>query len=425
MDKVELLSPVGSYEAFIGAINAGADAFYLSLKKFGARAYADNFTVEELNDVIDTAHLFKKKVYLTLNTLIKEEEMNDVKDQLYEPYHHGLDAVIVQDIGLVRYIAREFPDLPIHISTQMSVTEHFSSEALKKYNVKRLIPARELSLNEVSALKEGSGMEIECFIHGSMCYSYSGKCLMSSFLGGRSGNRGRCAQPCRLPYSVADKKECYPLSMADMCTVGMIEELINSGIDSFKIEGRMKKPVYSSYVTSVYRKYIDKFYDGTYKGVSKEDLDELKKMYIRTEIGEGYYKRKNGPSMITMDSPSYSGSDDDLVKSCEERFLKKKPVIGIFMEVKIQSDKPVVISTLCYGIGSAYVGPVPEKAQKAPLKKEVIIKQMSKTGNTFFVPEKIDVLLDDGLFMSVSSLNEIRRASLEALKTELLKCHQR
>ena len=263
--KVELLAPAGNKEAFLGAIHAGADAVYLAGNKYGARAYADNFSEEELLFCIRYAHIWGKKVYMTVNTLLKEWELSDLYDYLLPYYEAGLDACIVQDLGVFQYIKEHFPSLEIHVSTQMTITGAYGAAFLKELGATRLVPARELSLEEIRHIKKQTGLEVETFIHGAMCYCYSGQCLFSSILGGRSVNRGRCAQPCRLPYTVTAgtvrREECYPLSLKDMCTIEHIPELIEAGIDSFKIEGRMKKPEYTAGVTDVYRRCMDRYYE--------------------------------------------------------------------------------------------------------------------------------------------------------------------
>ncbi|MDE6064718.1 MAG: U32 family peptidase, partial [Lachnospiraceae bacterium] len=259
--RVELLAPAGNYEGFLGAVRAGADAVYLGGEKFGARAYADNFTGEEICRAISYAHLFGRKVYLTVNTLLKDTELSELPAYLEPFYEAGLDGVIVQDIGAFLLIRDTFPGLKLHVSTQMTVTGSHAAKKLKEMGADRIVPARELSLKEIEKLKQDTGLEMETFIHGAMCYCYSGQCLFSSILGGRSGNRGRCAQPCRLPYQIAEggqqKKETYPLSLKDLCSISFLPKLIAAGIDSFKIEGRMKKPEYTAGVTAIYRKYID------------------------------------------------------------------------------------------------------------------------------------------------------------------------
>ena len=257
--KVELLAPCGSYESFLAAVRAGADAVYLGGKAFGARAYAENFSEEELISVIRQAHLFGVSVYLTVNTLVKEQEFSAVYEYILPLYEAGLDGAIVQDMGFFRFLRRNFPGLKLHASTQMTITGSYGAAFLKEMGCERIVPARELSLQEIKAIKRKVPIEIEVFVHGAMCYCYSGQCLMSSMIGGRSGNRGRCAQPCRLPYKTAGK-EGYFLSLKDMNTLEHLPELIEAGVDSFKIEGRMKRPEYVAGVVSIYRKYIDKYY---------------------------------------------------------------------------------------------------------------------------------------------------------------------
>ena len=244
--QVELLAPAGEPESFYGAINAGADAVYLAGDQYGARAYARNFTQEELISCLRYAHLFGKRIYLTVNTLMKEKELEDLPSYIRPFVEEGFDGVIVQDLGAISLLHEIYPALPLHASTQMSVTGTNGANLLKEMGVVRIVPARELSLEEIANLKKESQLEIECFIHGAMCYCYSGQCLFSSILGGRSGNRGKCAQPCRLPYRMVidgkPGKECYPLSLKDMCTIEILPKILEAGVDSLKIEGRMKKP---------------------------------------------------------------------------------------------------------------------------------------------------------------------------------------
>ena len=320
ISKPELLAPAGNIETFYAVLRAGADAVYLAGNRFGARAYADNFSEEEIIGCLRYAHLLGKKIYLTVNTLIKNEELDDVARFIEPLYKAGLDGVIVQDLGLLSLFGRRFPELDLHASTQLSVTGKDATEYLKKLGVTRVVPARELSLDEVKEIKD-TGVEVECFIHGAMCYSYSGQCLFSSVIGGRSGNRGRCAQPCRLPYSTSYKNDCYPLSLKDMMTVGIIDRLIDAGIDSFKIEGRMKKPEYAAGVTSIYRKYIDKYIETGMLDISDEDIKLLQNLYIRSEVSEGYYNKYNGADMVTIGSPSYNGSDDAVLKAIHDRYV--------------------------------------------------------------------------------------------------------
>ena len=240
--QVEILAPAGSYRSLEAAVSAGADAVYVGGQRFGARAFAENFEKEELLKAIDHVHLHGRKLYLAVNTLLKERELEALEDYLAPFYQNGLDGAIVQDLGGMELIREAFPDLAVHISTQMTVASEAGARFFREKGASRIVPARELGMEEIRRMKEASGLEIECFVHGAMCYCYSGQCLMSSLIGGRSGNRGQCAQPCRLPYRVEGGKPSDFLSMKDLCAIRLIPELVRAGVDSFKIEGRMKQP---------------------------------------------------------------------------------------------------------------------------------------------------------------------------------------
>lgn len=427
MRRFELLAPAGDFSCMTAAFNAGADAVYLAGKSFGARAFAGNFETEELIETLDYAHLFSKKIYLTLNTLIKESEFSQIAGYLTPFYEHGLDGAIIQDLGLIPYLQKEFPNLELHGSTQMTVSNYRSAQWLKKRGICRVVPARELSLEELQEIKDKAQIEVEAFIHGAMCYSYSGQCLFSSFLGGRSGNRGRCAQPCRLPYKVLEGKNCisgnkdvYPLSLKDLCSLPYIYELMDAGIDSFKIEGRMKSPEYVAGVTAVYRKYMDLYERGERKLVAKEDMEQLAHLYIRSDMKNGYFKKHNGKDMISLASPSYQGCDDAFVAKihntyCENRLKQKisgvlNLTVGETSELTVYTDKASVTVT----------GDVVQAAQNRPIAKEDAMKQMEKTGNSPFTFDSLCVEINGDVFLPVKKLNELRREALESLQTELL-----
>ena len=429
---VELLAPAGNYETFLGAIHAGADAVYLAGQKFGARAYADNFSQEELCRAIRYAHLYDRKVYLTLNTLVKEIEFKEIYDYLEPYYQEGLDGIIIQDLGVLSYIREEFPGLPLHISTQAMVTGAAGASFLKQQGAVRVVPARELSLEEVKNIKEQTGLELETFIHGAMCYCYSGQCLFSSIAGGRSGNRGRCAQPCRLPYQLrVDGKdvligEKYPLSLKDMCTIENIPELIKAGIDSFKIEGRMKKPEYSAGVTSIYRKYIDKWYENpnAFTGIYSEDMKKLSSLYIRSEVQNGYYFRHNGEEMITLDSPAYSGSDDKLLEQIRKEFLVPEKKIGVNVSLYCRVGEPLLITMYLADQPEYCVsrqGAIVEEASKQPVDAETLRDKISKLGNTFFEVQECDIELFGNCFIPMKTLNDLRREVAAELEDAILK----
>ena len=323
-DRVEILAPAGSMECLKAAIAAGADAVYTGGALFGARAYAHNLTEEELLEAIDYVHLHGRRLYLTVNTLIKDREMEkQMYDYLLPYYRQGLDAVIVQDIGLFRFIRKHFPDLPIHASTQMTLTGVDGAKFLEKEGAQRIVTSRELSMAEVKKIADETELEIESFVHGALCYCYSGQCLFSSFIGGRSGNRGQCAQPCRLLYQTPEAKSPqYLLSLKDICTLELIPEMIESGIYSFKIEGRMKKPEYAAAVAFQYRKYADlylKYYEECPAGedpaayamkkyrVCEEDRQMLLDLYNRGGFHTGYYHTQNGREMVSLNRPNHAG----------------------------------------------------------------------------------------------------------------------
>ncbi len=321
--NIEILAPAGSYEGMRAAMNAGCDAVYIGGSSFGARAYANNLEEETLLEAIDEAHIRDKKLYLTVNTLLKEKERTKELYRFLEKfYRRGLDAVIVQDMGVLHFIHENFPELPIHASTQTTLTMAQGANLLKPYGITRLVTARELSLKEIKTIRENTDLEIESFVHGALCYCYSGQCLMSSMIGGRSGNRGRCAQPCRMPYQFfSDKRklsaeqEKYLLSPKDINTLTYIPELVEAGIDSFKIEGRMKRPEYAAAVSSIYRSYLDlyldkgkEYYEEFLQSESfRKDMLTLQDVYNRGGFSEGYGKSYHGKSMMSLYRPNHSG----------------------------------------------------------------------------------------------------------------------
>lgn len=322
--NIEILAPAGSMEGLIAAVHGGCDAVYIGGEKFGARAFANNLNQEDMIKAIEYAHLHHKKIYLTINTLVKESEFNQLYEYLLPFYMHGLDAVIVQDFGVLSFVSRTFPGIEIHASTQMTLTMAQGANQLKEYGVTRLVTSRELQFDEVKEIRKNTDLEIEAFVHGALCYSFSGQCLMSSMIGGRSGNRGRCAQPCRMQYRMEEidgkpfkGKQAFLLSPKDMCTIYDIPELIESGIDSFKIEGRMKRPEYAAMTAHLYRKYVDLYqktggdayraYMKKNPDVLENDMKKLMDLYNRGGFSEGYYREHNGKKLMSMDRPNHSG----------------------------------------------------------------------------------------------------------------------
>lgn len=408
----ELLAPAGNINIFKAVIEAGADAVYVGGSMFGARAYANNFDEEELLYAIDYAHLKGVKVYLTVNTLLKNDEIEKLYDYLLPFYERGLDAVLVQDLGALKLIHDRFPDLAIHTSTQMTVTGIDGVRFLKQFGVQRVVMAREVSLAEMNEIHEKCGMEIEAFVHGALCYSYSGQCLFSSMLGGRSGNRGRCAQPCRLPYCVGNKKDTYILSLKDMCGIKDLQKLKESGVYSLKIEGRMKQAGYASGVVAYYRRYIDSM-----KEVSDKDYKNIAGLGNRCGFTDKYYFEHNGTDMVTFEKPNFvSDASDEL-----PQFSK----IKIQGKLTLKEAEPGALTVSCGGYRfTSYMDPV-SHALKAPEERKNVAERISKTGDTPFEFENIDITMDNDIFVPNGALNKLRREAIEGLQNEILMQYKR
>lgn len=493
--KIEILAPAGSFESFLAAIRAGADAVYAGGPCFGARAFADNFSVEKLLMAVDYAHLHGRRFYLTVNTLLKDSEMDGLHEYLAPLYERGLDAVIVQDIGVLESVRSYFPKLSIHASTQMTITNAEGALFLMEQGVARVVPARELSLEEVKAIADRTEMEVECFVHGALCYCYSGQCLLSSMIGGRSGNRGQCAQPCRLPFTVDGKKE-YALSLKDICTLEMIPELIEAGVGSFKIEGRMKKPEYVGLVTAMYRKYTDMYLENGKKAfrVSEDDKEKLMDIYNRGGFSEGYYKQHNAKDMLSLNRPNHAGvpaikvtaqkgrevtgltmtevRKGDILelnqhqkhtdvrenytfgkgaaKGClvqilvppGMRFSKgtvfyrlrnqalldevqtlygsgtvREPVAGV---LRVRAGEPAVLRVSCGDIHAVAASEeLTARAKSQPMDEERLRKQLQKTGNTEFYFQRLDIEMEESVFLPMQRINELRRHALALLEKEI------
>lgn len=408
----ELLAPAGNLEIFKGVIESGADAVYVGGSMFGARAYANNFTEEELLEAIDFAHLRGVKVYLTVNTLIKNSEFSKLYDYLLVYYKRGLDAVIVQDIGVVKAIHEYFPSLEIHTSTQMTVTGADGVRFLSQFGVTRVVMAREVSLAEMKRIHEETGMELEAFVHGALCYSYSGQCLFSSILGGRSGNRGRCAQPCRLPYTVEGKKDEYILSLKDMCGIKALDKLHDAGVYSLKIEGRMKQLEYACGVVKYYRSYIDSM-----KPVTDADYDRIKALGNRCGFTDRYYFDHNGSDMVTYVKPNF-------VSNAAEPSPEKRK-LSIEGELVLREGEPGSLTVKRGDVTyKASIEPV-SAALKAPLDKKAAIDRINKTGDTDFEFSHIKAQIGENVFVPNGALNKLRRDAISGLCDKLLKKYYR
>lgn len=408
----ELLAPAGSLEILKGVIESGADAVYVGGSMFGARAYANNFTEEELLEAIDFAHLRGVKVYLTVNTLIKNSEFSKLYDYLLPYYKRGLDAVIVQDLGVVKAIHEYFPSMEIHTSTQMTVTGADGVRFLSQFGVTRVVMAREVSLAEMKCIHEETGMELEAFVHGALCYSYSGQCLFSSILGGRSGNRGRCAQPCRLPYTVEGKKDEYILSLKDMCGIKALDKLHDAGVYSLKIEGRMKQLEYACGVVKYYRSYIDSM-----KPVTDADYDRIKALGNRCGFTDRYYFDHNGSDMVTYVKPNF-------VSNAAEPSPEKRK-LSIEGELVLREGEPGSLTVKRGDVTyKASIEPV-SAALKAPLDKKAAIDRINKTGDTDFEFSHIKAQIGENVFVPNGALNKLRRDAISGLCDKLLKKYYR
>lgn len=434
--KVELLAPAGSADTIEAALFAGADAVYTGGALFGARAYADNPDDARLLAAIDAVHLKGKKLYLTVNTLLKERELRGrLYDYLLPFYRQGLDGVIVQDFGVFDFIRKAFPDLPLHASTQMAVSGAYGAALLREAGAARIVTARELSLSELGKIRQESDIELEVFVHGALCYSYSGQCLFSSLLGGRSGNRGRCAQVCRLPYRAGRQAEQkYLLSPKDMMTLRLLPEILASGVASLKVEGRMKRPEYTAGVISIYRKYIDWYYaDPQHYHVDEKDVETLATLFARDGFNEGYYHTRNSRGMMALSGDKQKG------RGAEELSRKKEALYARIKKKYMDADKREGVD----GVLSLYTGEPASltlyrgkscvtvtrqgvsRAEHAPLGEERIRAQMNKTGQTPYVFRNLEIMKEDDIFVPMQLLNELRREGLALLEAEELRKYRR
>ena len=435
--QAEILAPAGSWASMKAAVAAGADAVYMGGTRFGARAYADNPDEKGLLEAIDYVHLHGRRLYMTVNTLFKESELKELVEYMTPYYEQGLDGVIVQDLGALRIMKENFPGLELHASTQMTITSVYGARMLKDYGCSRVVTSREMSLDEIRRVHQEVDVEIESFVHGALCYCYSGQCLMSSLIGGRSGNRGRCAQPCRLPYRVYEgqagqgkspainrENEKYVLSLKDLCTLDILPDILEAGVYSLKIEGRMKSPRYTAGVVSIYRKYVDRYLTQGREGwhVGPDDRKMLLDLFDRGGFTSGYYEEHNGRDMVALkEKPEFREGNQKLFDYLDRTYVEaelKEPVRG---HVILETGKPSVMTLSCSGAEVTVKGQAPQAAQKQPMTEEKVLKQLNKTGNTPFIFENLSAELKEEMFLPVQALNELRRSGLEALESAMLK----
>ena len=408
MPKPELLSPAGSYASLKAAVNAGADAVYLGASAFGARAGAVNFSNEEMKQALSYCHMHSTKAYLTLNTLIGDTQMHDVLVLADQMAQMGMDAFIVQDIGLFSLLQKNFPEIPLHVSTQAFIHNTQSARFFMQKGASRIVLARECSLAEIRSIYEATGAEIEAFVHGALCISRSGQCLMSSFIGGDSGNRGRCRQPCRKIYNGK-----YLLSPRDLCLISHLDEMKKAGVASFKIEGRMKGPSYVGLVTAMYRKAIDG------EPVTEEMLDNLHGIFCRGDgFTEGYYSEKTAAYIVpgNISGENIYQKQSEHARKAAEKILsveKKIPLELIFKTSKTEASLTVKKDDVTETVQ------VPLSSDISPISEERLTQQLQKLGATPFYAQSTTILLDSPCTLAISSINQMRRDACLGIESQL------
>lgn len=408
---LELLSPAGSPEAVIAAVQNGADSIYMGSGDYNARRGAKNFTDEEFESAVRYCRVRGCKVYLTLNTLVNDREMSDVVAFACHAAEVGVDAILVQDLGLLRVLRCLIPEMPIHASTQMSIHNLSGAEAAYEMGIKRVVLARELNIEQIRYIAQRSPVELEVFAHGALCYCYSGQCYMSALIGRRSGNRGACAQPCRLEYSLGGRKDDYPLSLKDNCLVSYLGELEDAGVSCVKIEGRMKRPEYSAIVTEIYSKVIHDKLQAT-----EEDMLRLEMAFSRQGFTDGYYTGEKGIDMFGI----HTGTDrqtEKMYNTARKRYasaeIRRVPIKFYSMINQEQPSKFAVEDI--EGNKVVKEGPVPQPAANMPLTEQSIHDQLYKTGGTPYLCTDVTSVVDEGLYLPTSAINDLRRTLLDEL----------
>lgn len=398
----ELLAPAGSFECLLAAVEAGADAVYVGGKKFGARAYAKNFDLDELSSAVRYCHLHGVKLYVTVNTLVLDLEMADVVEYAARLWEIGVDALIISDLGALAEIKKQVPDLELHASTQMSIHNTAGADAACGMGCVRAVLARELSLSDIRSVVENSRAEVEVFLHGALCVCHSGQCLFSSLVGGRSGNRGECAQPCRLPYNNGK----YALSLKDLSSASLVRELVDSGVASLKIEGRMKSPSYVYTVTSIYRRLLDEC-----RAADAEEREALRRAFSRGGFTDGYLRGK--PQSVELGVRSEADKEDSRAEERAFSPIRKRA----FAEVKMHLGEPSSMRLFSEdGKSVSVLGDAPVLAENSPLDSDSVKSRLAKMGNTYLSLDVSDISLslDEGINLSPSAINALRRAAAEA-----------
>lgn len=400
----ELLAPAGTPAALAAAIEAGADAVYFGGAAFNARMRAQNFTAETMRESIALCHAYGVKAYITLNTLLTDRELPQFLAAAREAYAAGADALIVADLGAAALLHRALPDMPLHASTQMSGHCAAAAHPLKDLGFTRMVLAREASATDMRRFVAESGLEAEVFVHGALCVSHSGQCLFSSLVGGRSGNRGECAQPCRLP----DKKGNYPLSLKDLSLAAHVPQLIEMGVASLKIEGRLKSPEYVRDVVRIWRRLLDER-----RAATAAEMQELAAIFSRGGFTDGYFTGKIDNKMLGVRSA------EDKERSREgEPFLGLSRRVPISFDFTMKAEAPITLTAVAGGKTVTVSGDIPFVARTAPMDEATVAEKLTRLGGTPYVAERVKISLDAGLMVPVSRLNALRRAALDALSEQ-------
>lgn len=405
--KFEILAPAGSMESLIAGVRSGANAVYLGGKLFNARRNAGNFDNEELKEAVLYCHNRNVKVYLAINILISDAEMEEAYHAVKQALQAGVDAFIIQDTGLAKMIREHFPDARLHASTQMSIMSPAGVKFAKSLGFDRIVLPREMNLNEISEIRKSTDLELELFVHGALCMSVSGQCYLSSMLGSRSGNRGLCAQPCRLPFtSKSDPKE-YALSLKDLSIIEHLDKL--DGITSLKIEGRMKRPEYVSAAVTAVKKAVEGIYTAT-------DSHNLRSVFSRSGFTDGYLTGHTGRDMFGTRQKEDVVSANEVLKTIEKNYARENPLVKMDMRFVCKKGEPCSLTAAALGKAVTVKGEIPEAALNKPMTEESLVNRLSKLGGTPFYADKMEIDLDGGLILPVSKINELRRRAVEEIE---------
>ena len=405
--KFEILAPAGSQESLIAGVRCGANAVYLGGKALNARRNAGNFDDEELFEAVKYCHSHGVLVYQTLNTLCSDDELDLVYTAVKYSLEIGVDGFIVQDIGVAKMIKESFPTAKLHASTQMSVMTPEGVSALKEMGFSRAVLPREMTADEILEIRKSTDLELEIFVHGALCMSVSGQCLLSAMIGGRSGNRGLCAQPCRLPFSAKGSGSC-DLSLKDLSLIKNLDEIGNLGVISLKIEGRMKRPEYVAAAVTAIKKAIEGNYD------YKDEID-LKSVFSRSGFTNGYFANNRGRDMFGTRQKEDVISAKDVLKGFSHLYDNENPLLPIDMDFVCRSGEKISLTASALGKTVTVFGDEPEKAINKPTSRDAVTEKLLKLGGTQFYAGKINAVVDDGLAVPVSKINALRRTAVELL----------